>query len=69
MPNKITIPQAAMPSSSHAYTDSGCLLPGINRGNSKLPRHMPPMNVPKSTPKEMAVEPITSCSICSHTIS
>ena len=40
-----------------------------NRGRSRLPRHMPPMNVPSSTPSETADEPITSCSSWNQTIS
>ena len=31
--------------------------------------HMPPMNVPSSTPSETAEEPTTSCSSWNHTIS
>ena len=31
--------------------------------------HMPPMNVPSSTPRETAVEPITNCRSWSQTIS
>ena len=39
------------------------------RGSSRLPRHMPPMNVPSSTPSETADEPITSWSSWNQTIS
>ncbi len=35
----------------------------------ELPRHMPPMNVPSSTPIETADEPITSCSSWNQTTS
>ena len=38
-----------------------------SRGSSRLPRHMPPMNVPSSTPSETADEPITSCSSWNQT--
>src|SRR6185436_4670550 len=32
----------------------------MSRGRNRLPRHIPPMNVPRSTPIETADEPITS---------
>jgi len=60
--NKTMIPQTPMPNSNRAYTLTGCFAAEINRGNNKLPKHIPPMNVPSSTPSEIADEPTTSCS-------
>ena len=39
------------------------------RASHRLPTHMPPMNVPSSTPIETVDEPTTSCSIWNQTIS
>ncbi len=58
-----------MPSSSAAYTRSGCRRAETYFGSARLPMHMPPMNVPSSTPMETAVEPMTSCSSWNQTIS
>jgi hypothetical protein len=41
----------------------------MKRGSARLPKHMPPMNVARSTPREWAEEPMINCSICSHTTS
>ncbi len=41
----------------------------IIRGKARLPRHIPPMKVPSNTPRDTAVEPITSCSNWNQTIS
>ena len=52
----------------HRFAADGCRFE-MRRGSAKLPRHMPPMNVPSRTPSETAEEPMTSCSNCSQTIS
>src|SRR3970040_1676051 len=41
----------------------------MRRGSRKLPRHMPPMNVPSSTPIDTDEEPTNSSSIWNQTIS
>ena len=41
----------------------------MNRGRRKLPRHIPPMKVPSSTPIETDEEPTNSSSIWNQTIS
>ena len=48
---------------------SGWCRAGTTDDNAKLPRHIPPMNVPRSTPSEIADEPITSWSNWNQTIS
>ena len=53
-------PDSAMPSSSHAYTRKGCRADEMRRGSARLPRHMPPMNVPNNTASETAEEPTTN---------
>ncbi len=63
------MPIAPMPSSRKAYTLSGWCRRDTNRGSSRLPRHIPPMNVPSSTPSDTDVEPMTSCSSWNQTIS
>src|SRR4029079_12909117 len=50
-------PQIAMPASSFAYARSGCSERLMYFENIKLPRHMPPMNVPSNTPIDTADEP------------
>ena len=60
--NRTRIPQAAMPSSSFAYTRSGCCPPSFSRGSRMLPRQSPPMKVASNTPSETALDPITNCS-------
>ena len=69
IPYNTAIAIAPIPSSRVAKTRNGCRFEEMSRGNSRLPRHIPPMNVPSSTPRETAVEPMTSCSSWSHTIS
>src|SRR5262245_15669567 len=41
----------------------------MSRGNRRLPRHMPPINVPSKTPSETAEEPMTSWRSWNQTIS
>ena len=56
-------PHAPMPSSSNAYSRSGFMARVVvRRGRSRLPRHIPPMYVARSTPSEIADDPITSSS-------
>ena len=58
-----------------------CRVPGTRRreadgaagrsraARKRLPRHIPPMNVPSSTPSDTAEDPITSCRSWNQTIS
>src|SRR5215213_5511249 len=41
----------------------------MTRENSRLPRHMPPMNVPSSTPIDTADDPMTNSSSWNQTTS
>ena len=62
MPEQHRDPQAADPQFEQAVNaQGGCRRDGMMRGRSRLPRHIPPMNVPSNTPSETADEPITSC--------
>ena len=58
-----------MPNSIRAYTRSGCSLRDTSRGNNKLPRHIPPINVPSNMPSETVETPMTSSSNWNHTTS
>jgi len=69
MPNRTRIPIVPMPSSRKAYTRSGCSREEMTRGSTMLPRHMPPINVPSSTARETADDPMTSSSSWNQTIS
>ena len=60
---------APIASSRNAYTRSGCRRTGTSRGNSKLPAHRPPMNVPSTTAREAAVAPRINSSSWNQTIS
>ena len=67
-PNQTSSPNAAIPASINAYIFNGCICVR-RRGNPMLPMHSPPMNVASSTPTEMVVEPMASCSIWYQTTS
>src|SRR5262245_35190816 len=69
IPNKRTTPSKPMDNSMAAYTSNGCDSRGTTRENSKLPRHIPPMNVPSSIPSEKLDEPTINSSNCNHTTS
>ena len=69
MLNNTTSPITPMPSSSQAYTRSGCHAGFRYRGSRRLPRHMPAMNVPSRTPIETADDPMTSSSSWNQTTS
>ena len=59
MPNRISSAEDA-DAELEARVDAQRMLRAreISRGSSRLPRHMPPMNVPSRTPSETADEPI-----------
>ena len=67
--NSTIKPMMPMPSSRYAYRRSGCASGPIIRGRSRLPRHMPPMNVPRRTPIDTADDPMTSSSSWNQTTS
>ena len=58
-----------MAASSIAYTRSGCCLREMYFERKRLPMHMPPMNVPSSTPIETAEDPTMRLSSWNQTIS
>ena len=61
IPKSTSTPIAPMPASRSAYIRSGCRKrAAASRGSSRLPRHIPPMNVPSSTPIDTAEDPMTS---------
>ena len=69
IPNKRARPMIPMPNSIRAYTRRGCSRRDTKRGKSRLPRHIPPMNVPSNMPSETVETPITNSSNWNQTTS
>ncbi len=67
--SRISTPQMPMPISRYAYTFNGWCFASTFFGKSQLPRHIPPMNVPSSTPNETADDPSDNWSIWNQTTS
>ena len=53
----------------HRVDPQRVALASRNRGVTRLPRHMPPMKMPSSTPRDTAEDPIESWSSWNQTTS